>query len=117
MTKPTIGQTVYSLNIGNDARRVEQKLTPYTVTSVGRKYFKAQREGSRLEIEVEIASGHEKSQFCHNHRFYETEQEWLDEKEKDELHKAIADRFSAYRGRNVPLEALRRIKAILEETV
>ena len=34
-----VGQTVYSLNVGNAARRCEQVLTERTVTKVGRKYF------------------------------------------------------------------------------
>lgn len=41
MSKPTpqVGQTLYSLNIGNAARNCEQKLKPVIVRKVGRKYF------------------------------------------------------------------------------
>ncbi len=39
MRKPTVGETLYSLNIGNATRGKVQKLTPVKVLKVGRKYF------------------------------------------------------------------------------
>lgn len=42
---PKIGDRLFSLNIGNAARRSKQELTPVIVTNVGRIYFYACREG------------------------------------------------------------------------
>ena len=43
--KPTLGQKVFSLNIGNNARHVPQVLSPATVSKVGRKYFSVKLQG------------------------------------------------------------------------
>ena len=43
-TKPVVGQVLYSLNVGNAARNCGQVLTPVTVVSVGRKYFKVKKD-------------------------------------------------------------------------
>jgi hypothetical protein len=109
---PTIGQTLYSLNVGNAARRVPQTLTPVIVTKVGRKYFTT-GEGWQA-TQYHIGDWREKTDFSPNSHLYASEQEYADEKESDELCRRIGKAFEY--GRNakaLPLEALRRIEGII----
>jgi len=116
---PAVGQTVYSLNVGNAARRgVEQKLTLMKVIKVGRKYFTACqpcREGNEWShIQFHLDTWREKTTFCANHQLYSSEQEWLDEKESGQICSELWKAFEY--GRNGPqldLTTLRKIKEIL----
>jgi CRISPR/Cas system-associated protein Cas10 (large subunit of type III CRISPR-Cas system) len=115
--KPTVGQIVYSLNVGNAARRTEQVLTKKVVTSVGRKYFKIRRleDTSALsETSYSIDGWHEKCDTCANSSLYESEQEWLDEREASNLCKVIGAAFEYGRNqKSIPLDKLRSIFAII----
>ena len=44
MRKPKIGEVLFSLNVGEEARNKKQTLTKVTVTKVGRKYFYCHNE-------------------------------------------------------------------------
>ena len=116
--KPVIGETLYDLNVGNAARDREQKLTPVTVVSVGRKYFKCRPVGGDewYDTEYHIETWSEKTEYCKNHKLYETEQEWFDERESRSIFNHICQVFNAYGKCVIPLDSLRRIKAILEES-
>ena len=112
--KPTIGQTLYSLNVGNAARNTPQVLTPLKVTKVGSKYFTL-GEGWR-EAQFHLSSWREKSDYTSDHRIYETEQSYKDEKEEREISNRIYKAFEY--GRNtqeVPLPALREIERLLRD--
>ena len=117
---PKVGQTVYSLNVGNAAgRNREQKLTPMVVSSVGKKYFRCRYVGwedlnGAYEVQVRLNNWYEKTDFCCDHHFYSTEQEWLDEKESDGIRHELWKAFE-YGGnpRNVNLETLRKIKELI----
>lgn len=115
---PVLGETLYSLNIGNAAwGKTPQVLTPVTVTKVGRKYFKCKPEGKYWsEVEYHLEDWSEHSNYSPNSKLYETQQEWEDEKESNFLSQEISKNFS-YIGvaRKIPLEKLRAIKAILDE--
>lgn len=119
MKKPTVGQTLYSLNVGNAARGREQKLTPVVVTKVGLKYFTATKNPDRrfpIETQYRLDTWMGNSKYLARAKLYETEQEWQDEEEARALSKTIGAAFEC--GRNVaaqPLDALRRIMAIIEE--
>jgi hypothetical protein len=113
--KPILGETLYSLNVGNAARRgVERKLTPMIVHSVGKKYFTLKHKDWNIFVEFHISTWRQKTKFCEDHRLYETEQQWLDEKETSELCQKIADTFE-YGGnkQNISLQDLRIINKIL----
>ena len=110
--KPEVGQTLYSLNIGNAARYCEQVLTPVTVTKVGRKYFTI-GEG-RIATQYHLDTWHEKTEFSAGSRIYRSPQEWADEKEADSLAGRIHDVFRVrWRCPDVPLDKLRQIAQIL----
>ena len=112
--KPIVGERLYTLNIGNNARQIAQILTPVTVAKVGRKYFTVIRVGEwPLATEFRIDDWLERpSGYSANHALYETEQEWADEKETAALCKGIANAFEYGRNHNnLSLETLRMIAA------
>jgi hypothetical protein len=113
--KPTIGQTLFSLNVGNTARRgVEQKLTKMTVTKVGSKYFYCVPEGWRTEVCFRISDWRENTEFCSNHHLYETEQQYLDEKEAADIFSWLRESYFAVFAQNkLTLEQLKAIKQLL----
>ena len=117
--KPVIGETLFDLNVGNDARRgTPQVLTPVIVARVGRKYFACARKDSAygLETEYHIEDWRQRTDYCANHHLYESNQEWEDQKEEAELNDYIRNAFTHYNNRVIPLEGLRSIKAILDST-
>jgi len=111
--KPVLGQTIYSLNVGNVARNMEQKLTPVVVKKVGRKYFTAgEPNGSWSDHEYHIDTWMERCCGSPTSWLYETEQEWLDKKEKQEAIDFVKDRCNHWVIRDIPLEKLRAIQSI-----
>lgn len=67
-SKPKVGQTLYSLNIGNACRNCEQKLTPVKVVKVGSKYFEC------------LEDGYHRPTVYHLDGWYEKPQDWEDKK-------------------------------------
>lgn len=119
MKKPIVGQVLYSLNIGNAARKCEQKLTPMVVTRVGRKrFYCAPQEypGQRETAFFLDDWSHDNRGYCQDHQLYETEQDWLDSKERGDLTKFISKSFEyGHNPMGVSLENLRAIRAIIEQ--
>lgn len=114
--KPQIGETLYSLNIGNAARYREQKLTPMVVTAVGRKYFSLKQEGWNITVDFHLDTWRQKTNYCEDHKLYETEQEWLDEKEEEKICQFLESSFRY--GQNllkVSLDDLRVMKDTLNK--
>ena len=115
MNKPKVGQTLYSLNVGNAARNCEQKLTPVIVTSVGNKYFYT-GEGYRKQAYL-IEDWKEKTdRYGAMTMLYESEQAYRDDIEAVQICKAIGKAFEY--GRNVnglPLYQLRTIQSIINQ--
>ena len=114
--KLTVGQELFKLNIGNNARRdVAQKLTPVVVTKIGRKYFSVKDHGYNFETAFSLEDWTEKTEYTANVCLYKNEQEWSDEKEEAMLCKAIWNAFEYGRNRNnVELPKLRMIMAAIE---
>lgn len=113
--KPIIGETLYSLNIGNAAGRGrEQKLTPMIVYSVGRKYFTLKHPDWNRFVEFHIDTWRQKTELCEDHQLYETEQQWLDEKEAATICQTIRNSFEyGHNVKKLPLTDLRKINEIL----
>ena len=118
-TKPYVGMKLFSLNVGNAARDVEKKLTPVHVVKVGRKYFTTRKDGfdsAWADVEYNLEDWQEKTEYSANSFLYETEQEWLDEKESTKICDEIYAAFQyGKNGRYLPLESLRIIKAELDK--
>jgi len=92
--KPKIGQILYSLNVGNAARYGrEQKLTPVTVTKVGRKYFYC-KVGNYLETQYHLKTWEETGQNIGSVLYLNAE-EWEDAKEADRICYFIAKSFGS----------------------
>lgn len=117
MDKPTVGQILFSLNVGNAARNTEQKLTPVRVTKVGRRYFSAKADDSYSETQYHLSNWREKSNYSATSQLYLDEQGWKDEKESKRICRLIADAFQYGNNRhNLAVEKLRVIESLLEET-
>jgi len=96
--KPKIGQILYSLNVGNAARYGrEQKLTPVTVTKVGRKYFYC-KVGNYLETQYHLKTWKDTGQNIGSVLYLNAE-EWEIEKETIKICKFLSSSFNY--GRNV----------------
>lgn len=115
--KPQIGETLYSLNVGNAFRHgVEQKLTPMVVTAVGRKYFTLRYKDWNIFVDFHIDTWRQKTQYCEDHKLYESEQDWSNEKEEKEICDLIRSKFEYGHNRlKVSLDDLRVVKDILNK--
>jgi hypothetical protein len=114
--KPTLGQQVFSLNIGNNARRVPQVLRPATVSKVGRKYFSVRLDGPySMEREYQIENWHERTFYSAGTKLYASEQEYADEKEMAVIWGQLRNVFSAYIPSGFDLPRLRKIIATVRE--
>lgn len=115
--KPEVGQKVFSLNIGNAARRKKQELTPCIVTKVGRKYFTTQHDDDNTgwsSVQYHLDTGYEKTNYTANNRVYLSEQEWSDEKEATKLLQHIKEVFQYGRNnKKLSLSSLREIVDVL----
>jgi hypothetical protein len=109
--KPEVGQTLYSLNVGNAARRDPQKLTPVVVSAVGRKYFTV-GEGNIAE-QYHIDGWRQKTEFSVDSVLYATEQQWLEENEANQTYSKIKKLFDPWRNQGISIEKLRAVDAIL----
>lgn len=114
---PVIGQTLYSVNVGNAARNVAQKATPIIVRSVGRKYFSCSTEmAPHHEIQFHLDTWGEKTEFCVNRQLYASEQEWQDEKAAETLYRDIKRAFDSYRNTH-SLTTLRAVWELVKPTI
>ena len=78
-----VGQIVYSLNVGNAARRCEQVLIERTVTKVGRKYFYYTEYGHDVKISFE--SMDDRCEYTARARVYLSPADWEEEKLANKL--------------------------------
>lgn len=116
--KPILGETLFDLNIGNAARKPRvQELTPVIVKSVGRKCFTCgpPNESKWAETQYKIETWEEKSDYCANHKLYETQQQWEDEKESNEIYAEIRTKFNHYGKCDFSLDTLRAIKSLIQQ--
>lgn len=112
--KPIVGETLFSLNIGNAARYRPQELTLVIVSKVGRKYFTV-REGYKAK-EFHLSTWEEKTEYAPNHKLYESEQEWLDEAEIKQICEQIYRAFEYGKNKKqLPISALREIERLIQE--
>lgn len=107
--KPTVGQVVFTVfgYRGNDTEKKADR-----VASVGRLYFTLEgRQRHRFHN-----SNWKQESGCPHISLYEAESEYLEEQEANRIRKTLREMF-AYDGaaRNLSLEQLRRIEAILKE--
>lgn len=114
--KPVVGQILYSLNVGNAARRTEQKLTPVKVVKVGRKYFSCQQEGRRFTTEYHLDSWCEKTEYLASSHLYENPEEWENQREATQICKEIYAAFEyRHNKKNLSLATLRAIKKLIDK--
>ena len=116
--RPEVGQTIYSLNVGNAARNREQVLTPMTVTKVGRKYFTLLHDPQwpRMPVQFYLSNWREHSDYPSSHQLFESERAWLDAKAETEIRHALSGHFRYLdRTDGLTLNQLKRIQEIIHE--
>lgn len=132
---PKKGQVLYSLNVGNAARQeiaqamhcietgnaprrgIAQALTPVKVVSVGRKYFTCRPDGGSeyQDVKFHLKTWRQVTEYSANYAIYESEQDWLDEKEAARIKSVISGVFGIWSNKDIPLSELRKIHSILVE--
>lgn len=83
MNKLEVGQVIWTLNVGNAARRCGQELTERVITKVGRKYFYI--EVFRRKVKFEIETLEECSDYTSDYKVYINKQDYFNEIKKREL--------------------------------
>ena len=116
MKKKTVevGQTVYSLPIGNAARRGTQGLTPHIVTKVGRKYFYYEQYSRDVKISLEDFCEYA-GEYTSNVKVYLSEQEWSEEKVATKLLEEVRRKIGMRCTEDLSIEQLNKILDILGE--
>ena len=111
--KPIVGETLYSLNVGDAARHAKQTLAPKIVKKVGSKYFTVEEGFGATQFN--LFDWTEKTEYCTSQRLYESEQEWIDEKESAKLAKRIGKAFEyGHNCCDLPLPVLRDIVLLVD---
>lgn len=118
-----VGQTVYVELIGNASRgkTPEECIEEWKITSVGRKYIKANKTDNfwqEVVFEQRERDGRfaEKTNYSPDYALYLTRREIEEKHEKTRLYREIENVFCGYNHKKLTLEQLRRIKGILEES-
>ncbi len=118
MDKPEVGQQLFSLNVGNDARNKKQELTPVVVIKVGRKYFYTCLRGHEdcewMHKKYHIKGWGQASECSQTSQIYKSAEDWNNKKRRDDLDRIISEKFR-YGAREVSLSQLERVFAIINE--
>lgn len=119
MNKPTVGQVLFSLNIGDAARHTPSVLSPVVVAKVGRKYFTTtERDGPyKCETEWHLDTLRQRTDRSARAALYVSERAYEDEKLANGICRLIGTVFQYGSNNycNVPLDTLVKIKQILDE--
>ncbi len=118
--KPKIGQTLYSLNIGDAARRVKQALTPVRVIKLGRKYFTTivigREKYGQYETQYHLSDWREKTEYSAHSELYVSEKSWEDKIEMKGICERLGKLFDYGRIPNgLDLESLLKMEEILSD--
>lgn len=108
--KPILGQILYSLNVGNAARRAPQHLTEVTVTLVGRKYFVCGTGWQQVTYHLD--DWRQKTIYSAESVLYETREEYERETEVSRKFQALRKHFE-YNSPRLPDEVIRKMYACL----
>lgn len=113
--KPTVGQVLYSLNVGNASRGREQVLTEVVVKKVGNKYFSTVRVDwpSGCETQYRIDNWSENTGYCSDSRLYLSPEEWENEKEHEQICEFLCEQFKRGGRPKLSLDTLRKIKELI----
>ena len=119
MKKIHLGATLYSLNIGNAARNVEQVLTPVTVNKVGRKYFTTRNiddSSGYSDTQYYLSTWEEKSDYSAKSQLWESKEEYEDSIVAKKICHKLWKEFEYGRNKNnVSIEILKKIERLLEK--
>ena len=117
MEKPEVGQTLYSLNIGNAARNRKKELTHVVVKKVGRKYFTCGQDGwpEHCDRQYYISDWRENTNYSADSKLYKSAQDYRDEKETQEICWELYRSFEYGKNiRGIELANLRKIAILVK---
>ena len=112
MKKPIVGQTLFLMPLGNQARR-SKKLQPVKVFSVGSKYFKVKNEQYGWVVSFHIGNWREVTNYSANWQAFESEQEIIDLLQSAELYTKIRNAFSYGSSTKYTLAQLKQVAEIV----
>jgi hypothetical protein len=108
--KIEVGLTLYRLGLQRPYKKGE--LVPVKVTKVGRKYFTAKEDSCNYDIQYHLDDLSEKTEYDVTTKLYWSEQECLDDKERNALLDAIKKYFRDF-NITLSLQQLREINKVL----
>lgn len=117
-----VGQTVYLKPQGNTARRLRTiedilgKVIESKITKIGKKYFYVKsRFDTHPDMKIDKETMNEHSNYCSDWKAYLSKQDILDEFEIKSLLQKFSDIFRYGSSKQISLNQLRRIDAIISE--
>ena len=109
--KPKLGQTLYALNINNQARGCKQTLTPVEVIHIGRLYFDAipveYKDRRSLALTYSIATWHQKSNHASDYCLYESPEQWNEEMEIRQIARVLETFERSYNKFDIGIDRMR----------
>lgn len=115
--KPVVGETLYSLNVGNAARWTKKELTPVNVVFVGRKYFSTCKQlyenVPHMHTQFHVDTWRQKTQYSADEVLYESPEEYHREHKAIKLQNAIRRAFEFWGSTKYTLEQLEQCAKIL----
>lgn len=115
MHKPVVGQQLFSLNIGNEARFKTQVLTPVVVKRVGRLYFYAGKIGGieHNDVQYRLNDWREHHSYSQCSKLFTSELAWAEHKEAVALKDKLRETFNDWSS-HMSIHVLRSIDNIVE---
>jgi hypothetical protein len=110
--KLSVGQKVYLKPINNAARGGNKEILEAEIVKVGRKYFELNRG---LIKKYSMENLEQVTEYTPDYKLYFSKQDILDEYETNSLYSEIESKFGAWAKKDLTLDQLRRIKAIINE--
>jgi hypothetical protein len=108
----SVGTKVYLKPVNNAARRGNREIIEAEIIKVGRKYFEVNRG---LIRKYNIKNLSQVTEYAPDFELYFSYQEILDEYETNDLYSEIGSSFGTWSKKDLTLDQLRRIKAIINE--
>jgi hypothetical protein len=113
--KMQVKDKVWLKPLNNQLRR-SKEIKECVIKKIGRKYIEVENPDWDADIiKIEIETRREVTKYSPDWELYFSKQELLDEIEKEKLENDIKAIFGCYRGTDLSLDQLRRIKKIIDE--
>ena len=113
--RPVIGDTLYSLNVGNSARGCPSVLTELKVIKSGNKYFTCRELNGHGDFTYEIEDWRQKTDYTPNSKLYATKEDWIYETKINAMYRDIRD-FLSLHVNKLPGEVIENMHACIPKS-